>query len=97
MGRARFRRWQAAVLRGYSHIAITDHSKGAKIAGGIDGDQLAKQAEEIKAINAATQGTADGFRILHSIELNLSPTGAGDMEQSALDELDLYLGVFILL
>ena len=38
---------EAAVSRGYSYIAITDHSKGLKIAGGIDEDQLAKQGEEI--------------------------------------------------
>lgn len=85
---------EAAVSRGYSYIAITDHSKGLKIAGGIDEDQLAKQAEEIEEINEAMQDTANGFRILHSIELNLSPTGAGDMEQSALDGLDLVLGCF---
>ena len=85
---------EAAVSRGYSYIAITDHSKGLKIAGGIDEDQLATQAEEINAINEAMRGTADGFRILHSIELNLSPTGTGDMEQAALDGLDLVLGCF---
>lgn len=84
----------AAKSRGYSHIAITDHSKGLKIAGGIDEDQLAKQAEEINAINETRGGNANGFRILRSIELNLSPTGAGDMEQSALDGLDLVLGCF---
>ena len=85
---------EAAVSRGYSHIAITDHSKGLKIAGGIDEDQLAKQAEEINAINETMRGTPDDFRILRSVELNLSPTGAGDMEQSALDGLDVILGCF---
>ncbi len=41
---------EAARSRGCP-IAITDHSKGLKIAGGIDEDQLAKQGEEIVAIN----------------------------------------------
>ena len=85
---------EAARSRGYSYIAITDHSKGLKIAGGIDEDQLAKQGEEIAAINESMRGNAGGFRVLRSVELNLSPTGAGDMDQAALDRLDLVLGCF---
>jgi histidinol phosphatase-like PHP family hydrolase len=85
---------EAAISRGYSYIAITDHSKGLKIAGGIDEAQLARQAEEINAVNEGTGRNAGGFRVLRSIELNLSPTGSGDMEQSALDGLDLVLGCF---
>jgi histidinol phosphatase-like PHP family hydrolase len=85
---------EAAVSRGYSYIAITDHSKGLKIAGGIDEEQLSKQAEEITAVNEGMRSNADRFGILRSVELNLSPSGAGDMEQSALDRLDLVLGCF---
>lgn len=85
---------EAARSRGYSYIAITDHSKGLKIAGGIDEHQLAKQGEEIVAINESMRGNAGGFRVLRSIELNLSPMGTGDMDQAALDRLDLVLGCF---
>jgi histidinol phosphatase-like PHP family hydrolase len=85
---------EAAASRGYSYIAITDHSKGLKIAGGIDEEQLSKQGEEIAAVNEAMRGNAASFCVLRSVELNLSPTGAGDMEQSALDRLDLVLGCF---
>lgn len=85
---------EAARARGYSYIAITDHSKGLKIAGGIDEDQLAKQGEEIAGINESMRRNAGGFRVLRSVELNLSPTGAGDMDQEALDRLDLVLGCF---
>jgi histidinol phosphatase-like PHP family hydrolase len=84
----------AAMQRGYSYIAITDHSKGLKIAGGINEDQLAQQAKEIAAVNAGMENNADGFRVLRSIELNLSPTGTGDMDQFALRKLDLVLGCF---
>ncbi|HLZ42908.1 MAG TPA: PHP domain-containing protein [Candidatus Sulfotelmatobacter sp.] len=84
----------AAQSRGYSYIAITDHSKGLKIAGGIDEDQLAKQGEEIAAINESMRRNDNGFRVLRSVELNLSPTGVGDMDQAALDQLDLVLGCF---
>jgi hypothetical protein len=42
---------EAAALRRYSYIAITDHAKGLKIAGGIDENQLARQADEIAEVN----------------------------------------------
>ena len=83
---------QAAKVRGYEYIAITDHSKGLKIAGGIDEMALAKQALEIAEANAAVR--ADGVTVLRSIEMNLNPRGEGDMERSSLARLDLVLGAF---
>jgi len=38
---------EAAMERSYSYIAITDHSRGLKIAGGIDERTLLKQGAEI--------------------------------------------------
>ena len=38
----------AAREAGLDYIAITDHSKGLKIAGGIDEEQSRMQGEEIK-------------------------------------------------
>jgi len=38
---------------GYEFIGITDHSKGLKIAGGIDEQQHGKQGREISEINTA--------------------------------------------
>ena len=38
----------AALDRNYEYIAITDHAKGLKIAGGIDEEQLARQGREIE-------------------------------------------------
>ena len=43
----------AAAERDYDYIAITDHSKGLKIAGGIDEMALRKQGIEIARINRA--------------------------------------------
>jgi DNA polymerase (family 10) len=84
----------AAVKRGYSYIAITDHSKGLKIAGGINEDQLAGQGEEIDEVNERLSARAKEFRVLRSVELNLSPDGGGDMDPAALRKLDLVLGCF---
>src|SRR5204862_3270747 len=41
----------AAAERRYDYISITDHSKGLKIAGGINERDLARQATEIKKVN----------------------------------------------
>jgi histidinol phosphatase-like PHP family hydrolase len=81
----------AAIGRDYDYISITDHSKGLKIAGGIDEARLAKQAAEIAKINARS---AHNFTVLSSIELNLNPRGEGDMDPKALRKLDVVLGSF---
>jgi histidinol phosphatase-like PHP family hydrolase len=85
---------RAAIERGYQFIAITDHSKGLKIAGGIDEEQLQQQAREIEAVNTKLQAEGARFQVLRSTELNLSTAGASDMNSSALEQLDLVLGCF---
>ena len=85
---------RAASHRGYEYIAITDHSKGLKIAGGINEDQLLQQAMDIEEVNARLQTEGDGVRVLRSVELNLDSQGRGDMEHESVQRLDLVLGCF---
>jgi len=85
---------EAAIARGYEYIGITDHSKGLKIAGGIDEQALAKQASEIASVNRKLAESGRSFRVLHGLELNLNPQGEGDMDPSALAKLDLVVGSF---
>jgi histidinol phosphatase-like PHP family hydrolase len=85
---------RAAFERGYEYIAITDHSKGLKIAGGIDEEQLQKQAEEISRVNSNLQEENCSVSVLRSIELNLNLQGEGDMDRDSLKRLDLVLGCF---
>ena len=80
--------------RGYEYIAITDHAKGLKIAGGVDEKQLSEQGDEISAVNDGMKRAGKRIRVLRSIELNLSPRGEGDMEPRALGNLDVVLGCF---
>jgi histidinol phosphatase-like PHP family hydrolase len=80
----------AARERNYQYIGITDHSKGLKIAGGIDEKRLARQAIEIGRVNRSS----NGLTVLSSIEMNLNPRGEGDMDPKALAKLDLVLGSF---
>ncbi|HET9741608.1 MAG TPA: hypothetical protein VFQ00_02560 [Terriglobales bacterium] len=84
----------AAIARGYEYIAITDHSKGLKIAGGIDERQLREQAEEIAQVNDEIRHSGHKLTVLRSIELNLNPRGEGDMDWSCFPDLELVLGCF---
>src|SRR3954451_15863957 len=63
----------AAANRSYEYIAITDHSKGLKIAGGIDEHQLQKQGAEITKLNVSLQEAGRQLTVLCSIELNINP------------------------
>jgi histidinol phosphatase-like PHP family hydrolase len=82
----------AGIERGYEYLAITDHSKGLKIAGGIDETALKRQAREIHKFNSSLG--KNRLTVLRSIEMNLNPRGEGDMDMRALRELDLVLGSF---
>jgi histidinol phosphatase-like PHP family hydrolase len=84
----------AARERSYEYIAITDHSKGLKIAGGIDERALRKQNTEIAKLNSSASQLGAKFTILRSLELNLNVRGEGDMSSASLLALDLVLGSF---
>ena len=81
---------ESLASRGYSYAAITDHSQGLKIAGGMDEATLARQWEELDAISPMVPG----LEILKGLEMNLSPEGDGDMDPACLASLDLVLGAF---
>jgi putative hydrolase len=85
---------EAARQRSYEFIAITDHSKGLKIAGGIDERKLSKQGAEIAKINAQASRSSGKVTVLRSIEMNLNPRGEGDMSPRSLSKLDIVLGSF---
>jgi histidinol phosphatase-like PHP family hydrolase len=80
--------------RGYDYIAITDHSKGLKIAGGMDEAELARQRVEIERVNDALNERGERLHVLSALEMNIDPVGQGDMEDDALKGLDLILGSF---
>jgi putative hydrolase len=85
---------EAATLRGYEFIAITDHSKGLSIANGLDESRLVRQQAEIEKINRFLRTTGSKLTVLRSIEMNLNPRGEGDMSPKVLRSLDIVLGSF---
>ena len=79
---------------GYSYVAMTDHSKGLRIAGGMSEERVAEQGAEIDELNRYFEDSDVDFRVLKALEMNLSVTGEGDMERESLAPLDLILGSF---
>jgi histidinol phosphatase-like PHP family hydrolase len=84
----------AATERSYEYIGISDHSKGLKIAGGIDERALKKQGNEITKLNVLFPKSGGNVVVLRSIEMNLNRRGEGDMSPESLSALDLVLGSF---
>ncbi|UCD92684.1 MAG: DNA polymerase III, partial [Methanobacteriota archaeon] len=70
---------------GYEYIAVADHSKSLKIAGGLDEDELTLQIKEIRKINKKMED----FRILAGIEVDILGNGELDLEDSVLKKMDV--------
>jgi len=77
---------ETGISRGYTHSAVTDHSYGLPIAGGLSMERIAAQHRDIDKLNARYQGR---FRLLKGIEANIRADGSVDMEPSELAQLEL--------
>jgi histidinol phosphatase-like PHP family hydrolase len=75
---------EAGLARGYSYSAVTDHSYGLPIAGGVPMARIVEQHAEIDRINKRWRRR---FRLLKGIEANIRADGSVDM---AADELRLF-------
>jgi DNA polymerase (family X) len=76
---------EACMAHGYTYLGITDHSKVAAYAGGLDEDALKRQAEEIDQLNAEFAGR---FHILKGTECDILRDGTLDFSDDALANLD---------
>jgi histidinol phosphatase-like PHP family hydrolase len=77
-----------AMARGWSRIAITDHSKGLAIAGGMSIDAMRRQHAEIDALNRTLDGR---FRVLKGIEANILTDGRLDLTGDDLAGVEIVL------
>lgn len=82
---------RAAMALGHRHVVVTDHSRGLKIANGMDEERVDAQGAEIAAVNSHLAGRV---RVLHGLETNLSVAGEPDMDAAFLARLDVVLGSF---
>ena len=70
--------------RGWSYLGISDHSQSAFYAGGLTAESLARQHDEIDAINASFSD----FRVLKGVEADILPDGQIDYPMEVLDKFD---------
>ena len=72
---------------GYDYLGVTDHSQAAAYAGGLQPDDLVRQAEEIDQVN----GRLEGFRVLKGIEADILQDGRIDYDERVLERLDFVI------
>ena len=70
--------------RGYSYLAITDHSASFGFGHDVQPDELMRQVERIRELNARTRG----FKLLAGSEVSINPDGSLDYDDDLLAELD---------
>ena len=72
---------------GLDYIAITDHTKSLKLAGGLEEQELLEQADKISQLNDRLR--EEEIRILSSAEVNIMKDGSLDIPNTILDKLDI--------
>ena len=91
---------EAARVRGYGYLVLTDHSHGLAIARGLTPERVAAQRLVIAELNARfareeEAGTAPpatppgGFRLLHGCELEIRGDGSLDFDDELLASFDV--------
>lgn len=78
----------AGQSQGLQYLAITDHSRHVTVAKGLDPLRLARQCDEIDALNK----TLEGITLLKGIEVDILEDGSLDLPNHVLGKLDLVLG-----
>lgn len=69
----------------YEYVAICDHSRSVRYAGGLNEARLKRQMEEIERLN---EGLED-IRVLKGVEVDILGDGSLDLNQGILEQLDL--------
>jgi DNA polymerase (family 10) len=78
---------EAAKARGYEYLAITDHSKGLGVAGGLSIDQVLEQNKKIKALTKKLKE----FKLLSGTEMDIKSDGSLDYPDEVLKLFDIVI------
>jgi DNA polymerase (family X) len=78
---------KACIEKGYEYLVISDHSRAAAYAGGLQPDRIKAQQEEINALNASYTN----FKIFKSIECDILVDGRLDYDDAILSSFDLVI------
>ncbi|HEV2304875.1 MAG TPA: DNA polymerase/3'-5' exonuclease PolX [Candidatus Acidoferrales bacterium] len=76
---------EAARELGYEYIALTDHSKAVTIANGLDEKRTLQQIKKIRE----AEKSSGGIRLLASSEVDILKSGALDLSDEVLAQLDV--------
>lgn len=77
-----------AQRRGFSYLAITDHSRRLTVAHGLDSAGVSRQIDEIDQLNSELHG----MTVLKGIEVDINEDGTLDLPDALLQRLDLVIG-----
>jgi DNA polymerase (family 10) len=78
----------AALERGYEYLAHTDHSATHGFGNHVTPDELRRQIERVRAVDAQI----DGIKLLIGTETNILPDGSPDYDDDLLADLDYVVG-----
>lgn len=82
---------RACVDRGYEYLGLTDHSKTAAYAGGLDARRVMEQWKEIDRVNNKLAGEGLRFRVFKGIESDILSDGALDYDDDILKGFDFII------
>jgi DNA polymerase (family 10) len=71
--------------RGYSYVAVTDHSQSLKVAHGLSITDLKKKKRQIESLNKKLKG----FKILYGTEVDIDSNGKIDYRDEVLKDFDV--------
>ncbi|MFW5927588.1 MAG: DNA polymerase/3'-5' exonuclease PolX [Thermoplasmatota archaeon] len=73
--------------RGYEYLAVTDHSQGLSVAGGLTKEDIEEREEELREAEDQLD-----IHLLSGIEVDIKKDGNLDMDDETLEDLDIVLG-----
>src|SRR5437660_2118099 len=79
---------EEGIAGGFAYLGITDHSKAAAYAGGLNEDAVRRQQEEIDALNEEYAGR---LRILKGTECDILRDGSLDYADDVLQRFDFVI------
>ena len=78
---------EACRAKGYTYMAITDHSQYLKVANGLTAERLREQKKIIHELNEKYED----ITILSGIEMDILPDGTLDYDDELLAEMDFVI------
>ncbi len=82
---------RACIEKGYEYLGITDHSKTAAYAGGLNIDKVKRQWEEIDALNQKFSEEGLEFTVFKGIESDILADGSLDYPDDILAGFDFII------